>query len=76
DVVAEGPEYWHYVKTGEYIPPENGSQLGTRPVASNLRITQRQVVQGDTVFSELQASFDITGPVGEIRVLSDLDQNS
>ncbi|MFL4597000.1 host specificity factor TipJ family phage tail protein [Stenotrophomonas maltophilia] len=76
DVVAEGPEYWHYVKTGEYIPPENGSQLGTRPVASNLRITERQVVQGDTVFSELQASFDITGPVGEIRVLSDLDQNS
>ncbi|WP_239510783.1 host specificity factor TipJ family phage tail protein [Stenotrophomonas maltophilia] len=76
DVVAEGPEYWHYVKTGEYIPPENGSQLGSRPVASNLRITERQVVQGDTVFSELQASFDITGPVGEIRVLSDLDQNS
>ena len=76
DVVAEGPEYWHYVKTGQYIPPENGSQLGTRPVASNLRITERQVVQGDTVFSELQASFDITGPVGEIRVLSDLDQNS
>ena len=76
DVVAEGPEYWHYVKTGQYIPPENGSQLGTRPVASNLRITERQVVQGDTVFSELQASFDITGPVGEIRVLSDLDQNA
>ncbi|WP_239510848.1 host specificity factor TipJ family phage tail protein [Stenotrophomonas maltophilia] len=76
DVVAEGPEYWHYVKTGQYIPPENGSQLGTRPVASNLRITERQVVQGDTVFSELQASFDIIGPVGEIRVLSDLDQNS
>jgi hypothetical protein len=76
DVVAEGPEFWHYVKTGQYIPPENGSQLATRPVASNLRITERQVVQGDTVFSELQASFDITGPVGEIRVLSDLDQNA
>lgn len=76
DVVAEGPEFWHYVKTGQYIPPENGSQLATRPVASNLRINERQVVQGDTVFSELQASFDITGPVGEIRVLSDLDQNA
>lgn len=75
DVVAEGPEFWHYVKTGQYIPPENGSQLATRPVASNLRITERQVVQGDTVFSELQASFDITGPVGEIRVLSDVDRN-
>ncbi|QGL94560.1 phage tail protein [Stenotrophomonas maltophilia] len=75
DVVAEGPEFWHYVKTGHYIPPESGSQLATRPVASNLRITERQIVQGDTVFSELQASFDITGPVGEIRVLSDVDRN-
>lgn len=75
DVVAEGPEFWHYVKTGIYFPPENGSQLATRPIASNLRINERQVVQGDTVFTELQATFDITGPVGEVRVLSDVDRN-
>lgn len=75
DVVAEGPEFWHYVKTGTYIPPAEGSQLATRPVASNLRITERQVVQGDTLFTELQATFDISGPVGEIRVLSDVDRN-
>ncbi|WP_198283600.1 host specificity factor TipJ family phage tail protein, partial [Stenotrophomonas sp. SKA14] len=76
DVVPETQEFWHYVKTGEYIPPGNGSQLQTRPVASNLKMTERQVVQGDTVYSELQASFDISGPVGDIVVLSDLDGNA
>ncbi len=55
-VVAEGPEFWHYVKTGEYIPAPNQSLLQTRPVASDLVVTERQVVQGDTVFTELQAS--------------------
>lgn len=76
DVVPESQEFWHYVKTGEYIPPGNGSQLQTRPVASNLKMTERQVVQGDTVYTELQASFDISGPVGDTVVLSDLDGNA
>jgi hypothetical protein len=74
-VVAEGPEFWHYVKTGEYIPAPNQSLLQTRPVASNLRVTERQVVQGDTVFTELQATWEITGPVANAVVLSDLDGN-
>lgn len=75
-VVPEGPEFWHYVESGEYIRPPNGSLLQTRPVASNLRVTEQQVVQGDTVFTELTATFDVTGPVGEVIVLSDLDGNS
>lgn len=69
-VVEEGPEFWNYVLTGEYIPPPNESLLPTRPVASNLRVTEQQVVQGDTVFTELTATFDITGPVGNILVLA------
>jgi len=69
-VVEEGPEFWNYVLTGEYIPPPNESLLQTRPIASNLRITEQQVVQGDTVFTELTATFDITGPVGNILVLA------
>lgn len=75
-VVPEGPEFWRYVESGQYIPAPNGSLLQTRPVASNLRITEQQVVQGDTVFTELSASFDVSGPVGETIVLSDLDRNS
>ncbi|MGG6341470.1 host specificity factor TipJ family phage tail protein [Stenotrophomonas geniculata] len=67
-VVPEGPEFWNYVLTGKYVPPENGSSLQTRPVASNLRITEHQVVQGDTVFTELTATFDISGPVGNVVV--------
>ncbi|OWQ54016.1 phage tail protein [Stenotrophomonas maltophilia] len=75
-VVPEGPEFWRYVESGQYIPAPNGSLLQTRPVASNLRVTEQQVVQGDTVFTELTATFDVSGPVGEVIVLSDLDQNS
>lgn len=69
-VVQEGPEFWNYVLTGHYIPSPNESQLPTRPVASNLRITEQQVAQGDTLFTELTATFDITGPVGNILVLA------
>ena len=67
-VVAEGPEFWNYVLTGQYIPAPSGSLLPTRPVASNLRITEQQVVQGNTTFTELTATFDVTGPVGNIVV--------
>lgn len=67
-VVPEGPEFWNYVLTGEYIPAPNQSLLRTRPVASNLKVSERQVVQGDTVFTELVAIFDLTGPVGDTVV--------
>lgn len=75
EVVAEGREFWHYVHTGEYIPSPNESLLQTRPVASDLKITERQVVQGDTEFTELQATFAISGPAGDTVVLSDTDGN-
>ncbi|GHH52532.1 host specificity factor TipJ family phage tail protein [[Pseudomonas] boreopolis] len=74
-VVPEGPEFWTYVLTGQYIPPPNGSQLQTRPVASDLKISEIPVIQGDTVFTELQATFEVSGPVGDVRILSDLDGN-
>ncbi|MDY4296839.1 MULTISPECIES: DUF1983 domain-containing protein [unclassified Xanthomonas] len=74
-VVPESPELWNYVKTGAYVPPPNGSLLQTRPVASDLKITERQVVQGNTVFTELQAAFSISGPAERTVVLSDLDGN-
>jgi trimeric autotransporter adhesin len=67
-VVPEPPEFWVYVKTGEYLPPADPSLLITRPIASNLQITEAQTVQGDTVFTELSATFDITGPVGNVLV--------
>jgi len=69
-VVQEGAEFWNYVLTGEYVPSPGGSLLHTRPVASNLKITEQQVVQGDTVFTELTATFDVSGPVGNVVVSS------
>ena len=74
-VVPEGPEFWEYVLRGNYIPPANQSLLQTRPIASNLVISEEQTVQGDTVFTELVATFDITGPASRTVVLSDLDRN-
>lgn len=76
EVVAESPQFWQYVKTGQYVRDPNESLLQTRPVASDLKITERQVVQGDTEYTELQATFAITGPVGDTVVLSDLDGNA
>ena len=67
-VVAEPPEFWHYVETGEYIPAAPNSLLRTRPVASQLQITEQQVTQGDTVFTELSATFEVDGPYARASV--------
>ena len=75
EVVAESAEFWQYVKTGTYVPSPNESLLNTRPVASDLKVTERQVVQGDTEYTELQATFAVSGPVGDTVVLSDVDGN-
>ncbi|OBR79163.1 hypothetical protein A7D35_01010 [Xanthomonas arboricola] len=62
NVVPEGPEFWIYVKTGQYIRPENGSSLATRPILSNLAINEDQITTGDVTATDLVATFDITGP--------------
>ena len=67
-VVPEPPEFWNYVLTGEYVPPVNTNPITSRPIASGLAITEQQVVQGDTVFTELTVTFEISGPVGNIVV--------
>ena len=72
-VVPEGPEFWNYVLTGAYTPAPNASLLPTRPVASNLRVTERNVIQGDTVYTELQVAFDISGRAVNTVVSCDVD---
>ncbi len=72
-VVQEGVEFWNYVLTGDYVPSPGGSLLQTRPVASNLRVTEQQVVQGNTTFTELTATFDVSGPVGNVVVRAAID---
>jgi len=69
-VVPEPPEFWNYVLTGEYVPPVNNNPGLTRPVASGLAVTEQQVVQGDTVFTELTVTFEVSGPVGNVVVLA------
>ncbi|MBB3832562.1 hypothetical protein FHR55_000728 [Xanthomonas arboricola] len=61
-VVPESPEFWTYVKTGVYQPPESGSSLATRPIVSNLVIGEDQITTGDVTATDLVATFDISGP--------------
>ncbi|MFO3704420.1 host specificity factor TipJ family phage tail protein [Xanthomonas codiaei] len=61
-VVPESPEFWTYVKTGVYQPPESGSSLATRPIVSNLAISEDQITTGDVTATDLVATFDISGP--------------
>lgn len=75
-VVPESDELWAYVFDGTYKPAPNQSLLQTRPIASNLRISEVQVVQGDTVFTELSANFNISGYADHTVIQSDLDGNS
>ena len=67
-VVPEGQEFWDYVYDGVYVPPASGSLLNTRPVVSNLRIGEELVTQGDTVFTRLSASWDVSGKVENFEV--------
>lgn len=61
-VVQESDEFWTYVKTGEYIPADSGSLLRTRPVASNLVITENSQIIGDVIQDQLTVQFQIDGP--------------
>ncbi|NLA68530.1 MAG: hypothetical protein GX856_09880, partial [Gammaproteobacteria bacterium] len=60
-VVPESSEFWAYVKTGDYEPPVVVPPNSTRPVASNLVIGETQVQVGAGEYTELTATFDVTG---------------
>lgn len=75
ECVPESDELWDYVNTGTYVPAPNQSLLQTRPIASNLKVAEVQVVQGDTVFTELVATFDVSGYASSIIVQSDLNMD-
>lgn len=74
-VVPEGPEFWNYVINGEYEPPANESLLpgDVLPVASNLKVTEQQIVQSGTTFTELTVSFDIQGNMDHAEIWAALE---
>lgn len=59
--VPEGPEFWTYVKTGHYEPPVQLPPSNSRPAASNLAISENQVLVGSGEYTELTATFDLSG---------------
>lgn len=69
-VAPESDEFWTYVETGTYTPPVPSGLPATRPVASNVQAVETEVVQGNTTFSEIQVSFDITGRMDHAVILA------
>ncbi|WP_159913013.1 phage tail protein [Pantoea sp. 18069] len=73
--VPEGPEFWDYVLNGTYTPAPNQSslpQLG-RPKVSNLRITEKVNVQGDTEWYSLGLVWDVEGDYDHAQVWAGRD---
>lgn len=73
--VPEGPEFWDYVLNGNYTPAPNQSslpQLG-RPEVSNLRITEKVNVQGDTEWYSLSLVWDVEGDYDHAQVWAGRD---
>ena len=71
-VVPEGPEFWTYVETGHYEPPVANPPGNNRPIASNLVISENQILYGNVESTELTATFDITGHVSHSVVYAGL----
>lgn len=71
-VVPESPEFWTYVETGHYEPPVAPPVSTSRPVASNLVISETQEYVGAGEYTELTATFDISGHAAYSVVLAGL----
>ncbi|QFY77545.1 hypothetical protein DUD43_07515 [Alcaligenes faecalis] len=69
-VVPESDEFWDYVLNGTYEPAGSDSELSRdeTPVVRNLRITEQQMVQGNTHFTELTITFDVSGELASAEV--------
>ncbi|MFD2755667.1 phage tail tip fiber protein [Comamonas terrae] len=73
--VPEGPEFWDYVLNGNYVPAPNQSsipQLG-RPMAKNLRVSEKINLQGDTEWYELSCLWDVEGDYDHAQVWAGRD---
>jgi len=60
-VVPLADEFWPYVLSGSYTPPPNISLLSTKPVASNVQVTETLRKNGLSYIVDLQIRFDLVG---------------
>lgn len=60
-LVPESAEFWNYVWTGAYTPPPNNSLLQGTPVVTGVTVTEQLARQGNTFYTELTATIDVTG---------------
>lgn len=60
-LVPESAEFWNYVWTGAYTPPPNNSLLQGAPVVTGVTVSELLARQGNTYYTELTATIDVTG---------------
>ncbi|MEQ1658962.1 MAG: host specificity factor TipJ family phage tail protein, partial [Hylemonella sp.] len=60
-LVPESDEFWSYVWTGAYLPPPNNTLLQGAPVVTGVTVTEQLGRQGNTYYTELTVTFDMTG---------------
>ena len=61
-------EFWPYVLSGAYTPPPNLSLLNALPSITAARVSEILKRQGNTFFTELTASFDVSSNCADVRV--------
>lgn len=66
--VLETDEFWNFVKTGQYIPPNNNSNLPRRPTVFNLKAAESNVINDNVIVNQLDISFDVGGFMTEAYV--------
>lgn len=66
--VIESDEFWNFVQTGAYIPPNDGSNLPRRPTVFNLKAAESNVITDNVVQNYLDINFDVGGFMTEAYV--------
>lgn len=69
-VVPESDEFWDYVLNGTYEPAGSDSELSRdeTPMVYGLRVSEQQIVQGNTRFTELTTTFDVRGELASAEI--------
>ncbi|MDP1886637.1 host specificity factor TipJ family phage tail protein [Polaromonas sp.] len=73
-LVPESAEFWDYVWNGAYTAPASGTLL-TRagPVVTRALITEQLARQGQTFYTELTLTFDVTGSFDKAELWGAVD---
>lgn len=67
-VVPEADEFWTYVREEDYNPPPSQSLIPRAPAISTVMVSEELKRQGSSFYTDLTASFDVTGPFDQAEL--------